>query len=167
MHSPPPGSARRRSEPPEPPEPHEPLREPGLDDLVLAVARRLRRRWAEGLVPWGLSPHQGRALRVVTSYGELRLGDLADHLRIAPRSATEVVDGLVDQGLLERGPDPGDRRATLVRATAEGERVSAEVVAARTADADAIFGHLEASDRAELSRLLRLASDAPDPPAGR
>ncbi len=143
---------------PERPEP----RPERLDDLVLAVSRRLRRRWAHGLSPWGLSPHQSRALRVATSYGDLRLGDLAEHLRIAPRSATEVVDGLVERGLLERVADPADRRATLVRPTPEGDRVGGEVDAARAADAEALFGHLEAGERAELVRLLRKVVDTPE-----
>lgn len=137
-----------------------------LDDLVLAVSRRLRRGWAHGLSPWGLSPHQSRALRVVTSYGDLRLGDLAEHLRIAPRSATEVVDGLVERGLLERVADPADRRATLVRPTPEGERVGAEVDAARAADASALFGHLAADERADLARLLRRVVETPEPTSG-
>lgn len=144
---------------PQPPQP----RPERLDDLVLAVSRRLRRRWAHGLSPWGLSPHQSRALRVATSYGDLRLGDLAEHLRIAPRSATEVVDGLVERGLLERVADPADRRATLVRPTPEGEQVGAEVDAARAADAQALFGHLTDDERTDLARLLRQVVDTPEP----
>ena len=50
----------------------------------------------------------------------MRPGALAEHLRIAPRSATEVVDDLQERGLVERAPDPADRRATLVRLTEAG-----------------------------------------------
>lgn len=36
-----------------------------LGDLLLRVARRLRRSTAEALTPMGTSPHQARALRVI------------------------------------------------------------------------------------------------------
>ena len=36
----------------------------------------------------------------------MRPSVLAERLRIAPRSATEVVDALEARGLVERGPDP-------------------------------------------------------------
>jgi len=91
---------------------------------------------------------------VVTTDGSLRVGDLAEALRIAPRSATEVVDGLVELGLLVRTADPDDRRATRVVATDEGRRVNAEVLAARTARADEVFSVLSPVERSVLARLL-------------
>src|SRR3954469_6136165 len=96
--------------------------EPSLDDLLLGAARALRRRWATGLGP-DLSPHDARALRVIGHHGPTRLGVVADHLRIAPRSATDVVDRLESRGLVHRSPDPADRRAMTVALTAEGESV--------------------------------------------
>ena len=74
----------------------------------------------------------------------------------------EQSDGLVERGLLERVADPADRRATLVRPTPEGERVGAEVDAARGADAQALFGHLAEDERAELARLLRKVVETPE-----
>ena len=55
---------------------------------------QLRRRWRDVLAPWDLSPHQARALGVVARRDGVRLTDLAEALHIAPRSATEVADGL-------------------------------------------------------------------------
>ena len=133
-----------------------------LGDLFHAAFRGLRRTWAEQLSPWELTPHQWRALATVLRTcspegGEtagLRLKDLADRLRIAPRSATEVVDQLEAKGLVRREPDPTDRRATLVAATADGEELFANVGAARRDKANEYFGRLSADDRAELARIL-------------
>jgi DNA-binding MarR family transcriptional regulator len=130
-----------------------------LDDLLMRAARTLRRRWRAVLAPWDLSPHQARALGVVGRRDGVRLSDLADSLHIAPRSATEVADGLQERGLIERTPDPGDRRAVLVRPTDEGRRIRAEIDAARSADAAVLFARLPAADRAELARLLRTLAD--------
>ena len=130
-----------------------------LGDLLMRVARTQRRRWREALAPWDLSPHQARALRVVCERDGVRLSDLAESLHIAPRSATEVADGLQERGLVERSPDPGDRRAVLLRPTAAGRRVRAEVGHARAADSAELFARLGPEDRATLARILRTLAD--------
>jgi DNA-binding MarR family transcriptional regulator len=84
----------------------------------------------------------------------LRLKDLAERLRIAPRSATEVVDQLQDKGLVERRPDPVDRRATRIVLTEGGTRVRAQVREERRRQAGDYFSVLSAPDRAELARIL-------------
>ncbi|WP_222268123.1 MarR family winged helix-turn-helix transcriptional regulator [Modestobacter marinus] len=131
----------------------------GLGDLLMRFARTQRRRWHATLAPWDLSPHQARALRVVCMHDGVRLSELADVLRIAPRSATEVADGLQERGLVERSADPADRRAVLLRPTPEGRRVQHEVDAARAADSEELFARLSAEDRAALARILRTLVD--------
>src|SRR3954464_12467496 len=91
-----------------------------LGDLLMRLARPQRRRWADALAPWDLSPHQARALREVCAGDGVRLSDLAEALRIAPRSATEVADGLQARGLVERSPDPAERRGGVLAAAAAG-----------------------------------------------
>jgi DNA-binding MarR family transcriptional regulator len=130
-----------------------------LGDLLMRAARTLRRRWRAVLAPWDLSPHQARALGVVGERDGVRLSDLAEALHIAPRSATEVADGLQERGLVERTPDPGDRRAVILRPTEEGRRVRAEIDAARTADAAELFARLPAADRTALARSLQTLAD--------
>ena len=129
-----------------------------LSDLFWGVARRLRHLGRETLEPLHVTPSQSRALGVLEHHGALRPGELAEHLRIAPRSATEVVDDLQDRGLVERRPDPGDRRATLVALTAAGQATGAAIRAARQQEAERFFGALSDQDRAELSRILRALS---------
>src|SRR3954453_14754943 len=122
-----------------------------LGDLLMRAARTLRRRFGAVLAPWDLSPHQARALRVVCARDGVRLSELAEALRIAPRSATEVADGLQERGLVERAPDPTDRRAVVLTATAAGLRVQQEVDAARAADAEELFGRLPAAHPARAA----------------
>ena len=96
-------------------------RERELTDVVMSVARLIRRRQVAALEPFGLSPSQSRALRVLTRVGEpVRLGFLAERLRIVPRSATDVVDSLEEAGWVRRTPDPNDRRAVLLELTDAG-----------------------------------------------
>lgn len=132
--------------------------EPSLDELLLGAARALRRRWASGLGP-ELSPHDARALRVVGHHGPTRLGVVAEHLRIAPRSATDVVDRLEARGLVARAPDPADRRAMTVSLTPRGEEVLAQVDAARREGAAEFFGALTERERASLAAVLARLDD--------
>ena len=141
------------------PSPGEPSRdasssdEPSLDELLMGAARALRRRWASGLGP-DLSPHDARALRVIGHHGPTRLGVVADHLRIAPRSATDVVDRLESRGLVHRQPDPDDRRAMTVSLTQLGETVLADVDGTRREEAAAYFAVLSDRERASLASIL-------------
>jgi DNA-binding MarR family transcriptional regulator len=126
-----------------------------LGELLMRAARTQRRRWREALAPWDLSPHHARALRVVCDRDGVRLSDLAEALHIAPRSATEVADALQARGLVERGPDPTDRRAVVLTPTVAGRQVQGEVAAARAADTRDLFARLDPADRATLARILR------------
>jgi DNA-binding MarR family transcriptional regulator len=126
-----------------------------LSEAFWAVTRRLRQLSRETLAPWDLAPSQSRPLGILARHGAMRLSELSEHLHIAPRSATEVVDGLEQRGLVERRPDPNDRRATLVALTDHGTQISEAIRSARAAEAERFFGGLSASDRAHLGRILR------------
>ncbi|WP_423963110.1 MarR family winged helix-turn-helix transcriptional regulator, partial [Bradyrhizobium sp.] len=106
-----------------------------LADAFRSVGRRLRETSIQTLAPWDINPSHFRALRVLNHHEAMRLSDLSDHLHIAPRSATEVVDALEARGLVERRPDPSDRRATLVGLTAQGTGVLDAIHAARGTEA--------------------------------
>ena len=129
----------------------EPAGDETLGEAFWAVARRLRDTSQETLAPWDITPAQLRALRVLRRHGVMRLSELSDRLRIAPRSATEVVDALEARGLVQRRPDPGDRRATLVEVTDDGGGV---LDAVRGTEAERVFGRLSQTDRSNLARIL-------------
>jgi len=91
---------------------------------------------------------------VLKRHGVMRLSDLSEHLHIAARSTTEVVDALESRDLVERRSDPGDRRATLVELTEHGTSILDAIRAARGTEAERIFGRLSQTDRAHLARIL-------------
>jgi DNA-binding MarR family transcriptional regulator len=126
-----------------------------LSEAFWSVARQLRHTSQETLAPWDISPSHYRALRVLARRGAVRLSELSDHLHIAARSTTEVVDALEARGLVERRPDPGDRRATLVALTEPGTSLLDAIRAARGTETERAFGRLSQTDRAHLARILR------------
>jgi DNA-binding MarR family transcriptional regulator len=124
-------------------------------DLLMAAARRVRREYAEALAEFGTTPSQSRALRVVAAEEPVRPSVLAEALRIAPRSATEVADALEEHGWVRRAPDPTDRRATSLTVTDEGRRVLGHMDDARRSAGERVLGALADSDRRTLDRILR------------
>src|SRR3954453_16773685 len=132
-----------------------------LGEQFGAVARRLRAASMASLSAWDVTPSQMRAIRILTSHeGGISSSELAHHLHIAPRSATEVLDALELKGLVQRSPDPSDRRATLVSLTPRAVELMDEVRRARGLESEKLFERLTATDRAHLARILRrLRSD--------
>ncbi|GAA3324838.1 MULTISPECIES: MarR family winged helix-turn-helix transcriptional regulator [Paeniglutamicibacter] len=141
-----------------------------LSELFHRAWRSLRQTWSARLAPFELTPHQSRAMRSLAQHGNssdpasgagMRLKEIAERLRIAPRSATEVIDQLEAKQLVIRRPDPLDRRATLVSLTEEGMGLSERVRAARRLHTEEYFGRLDAQERAELARILEKLSGTP------
>jgi DNA-binding MarR family transcriptional regulator len=126
-----------------------------LSDAFWSVARQLREASHESLAPWDITPAQFRALRVLRRNGVQRLSELSDHLRIAARSTTEVVDALESRRLVQRRPDPGDRRAVLVELTEHGTTVLDAIREARGSEAERVFSLLSQADQDDLARILR------------
>ncbi|PWJ25752.1 DNA-binding MarR family transcriptional regulator [Branchiibius hedensis] len=147
-----------------------------VGELLLRCAHTVRKTTAEDLEPLGLSPHHARALEVIARGGAARgeppidvpprLSLLADRLRIAPRSVTEVVDALEDKGLVRREPDPSDRRATVVQLTDEGEHTAARIRQLRHSRMDRLLDTLEPAEQAQLTVLLQKVLNGTERPRG-
>jgi DNA-binding MarR family transcriptional regulator len=130
-------------------------------DLLMTAARSMRRSFGAAMAAWDVTPSQARALRIVAELGSVRLSVLAARLRIAPRSATEVVDALEARSLVAREPDAADRRATCVVPTEQGRRLRTELEEARRTATEQRLSVLDDAERAELDRILRLLVEQP------
>jgi DNA-binding MarR family transcriptional regulator len=92
--------------------------------------------------------------------GPFRLSELADRIGTTAPTASRAVDGLVELGLLERQPDPKDRRAVQIDVSQSG-REQVEERKARAVEAlTPAVGLLSAQDRARLAALLARLADA-------
>jgi DNA-binding MarR family transcriptional regulator len=124
-------------------------------DLVMAVARRVRRAHLDALARWQVTPSQSRALRVLASQPDgMRPSVLADELHIAPRSATEVVDALEERGWVGRSPDPTDRRATTLTLTGAGRELVAQIDDVRREASERVLDVLTPAQRRTLHEIL-------------
>ena len=114
--------------------------------VVTRLSRQLRQR-----AEIGISPTQMSALVAIERHGSMTLGELAAHERVQPPSITAVVTRLEDQGLVERRPDPGDRRVARVEVTRDGHKLVARSRSRKDAELDRRLGALTDDERATLA----------------
>ncbi|WP_405080459.1 MarR family winged helix-turn-helix transcriptional regulator [Paenibacillus chitinolyticus] len=89
--------------------------------LLMPLLEKKMMRLFERQVKQTLGPQQFYALVMVEEKKTLRLSGLAAELGVSKQQLTPIVDKLLHLGYIERVPDPQDRRASLLHATAEGK----------------------------------------------
>jgi DNA-binding MarR family transcriptional regulator len=121
-----------------------------LHSAAIHLLRRLRREDDAS----GLPAPQLSALSVIVFAGPITLGELARAEQVRPPTISKLIVELQAHGLVEREPDPADRRIVRVRATTRGSKVLHDGRQRRVAALVASLGALTGRDRALLARAL-------------
>jgi DNA-binding MarR family transcriptional regulator len=116
---------------------------------VMRLERRLRQRSAGGV-----TASQYAALVTISKRGELTLGELAAAEGVSPPSMTRIAAHLGQAGLVQRRPDPLDRRVARVALSARGAEMLRE---ARTLREQYLRERLEAMGPKDVEVLARAA----------
>ncbi|MFF9274101.1 MarR family winged helix-turn-helix transcriptional regulator [Streptomyces griseosporeus] len=131
-------------------------------DLIGSVVARYHEEYEEAAAEHALTGAQAKLLGLLT-LEPLPMRKLAHKLKCEPSNVTGIVDRLEARGLVERRPDPADRRVKVAVATDEGRRI------ARTLRDSLRFAReplaaLTEQERLALRDLLRrmLGEDAAD-----
>ncbi len=95
------------------------------------------------------------ALRRAGGAYQLTPGALLRETMVTSGTMTNRVDRLAHRGLVERLPDPSDRRGVLVRLTVEGKRTVDGAFESLLASEADLLSDLAPDDRAHLAELLR------------
>jgi DNA-binding MarR family transcriptional regulator len=90
---------------------------PTLGFLLHEVARLLRRRFEQNARDSGLTRSQWQVLAYLAKNEGINQCGLADLLEIEPITLGRIIDKLQARGLIERHPDPSDRRVWLLHLT--------------------------------------------------
>ena len=108
------------------------------------------------------------ALRRAGKPYQLTPGALLRQTMVTSGTMTNRVDRLATRALVERRPDPGDRRGVRVRLTDVGRRTVDRALSTLLEAERALLGALTPADQARLAALLRrlgLAVEEPPDPA--
>ncbi|AUG82205.1 MarR family transcriptional regulator [Kitasatospora sp. MMS16-BH015] len=125
--------------------------------LFAAISRRYARESEAAAAVHELTALQAKAL--IAAQRPVPMRRIAEYLHAEPSNVTAIVDRLAGRGLVERRPDPADRRVKLVAATEAGLAVAADL-RGRTPFATDPLAPLTAPQRAALRDLLRLVAEA-------
>jgi DNA-binding MarR family transcriptional regulator len=116
---------------------------------VTRLARQLRRH-----SDTGASPTQISALATIERRGPLTLGELAAHEGVQPPTVTAAVGRLEQEDLVERQPDPDDRRIARVVVTNKGRKLLARNRSRKTAFLAQRLAALDDDERARLAAAV-------------
>jgi DNA-binding MarR family transcriptional regulator len=130
----------------------------GIVARICKLNRYLDVSLAETLEGFDLNVGDFRILTHLRSAGppyEVGPKQLADYFLVSSGSMTNRLDRLESRGLVERRPDPSDRRAVLVRLTPGGISLLDDAVALQAKKETDIVGALSKTERKALVSTLR------------
>ncbi len=139
-------TARNRSRPTE--------RAIELADRLHSAAIHLLRRLRVQDSGSGLSAPRLSALSVIVFGGPITMTELAQAEQVRLPTVSRLVGALEADGLVQRIPDPGDRRVQLLKATRKGKRLLEEGRRRRVEMLSKDLRQLSAADRTHLERTL-------------
>ena len=104
----------------------------------------------------GLSMQQFGILIQLHFRGVCGLSEVSERFEITPAAASQLVDKLVQSGLVRREEDPHDRRAKCLNLTDKGRELIQQSIDERYRWVDELAGKLTAEERAKVSEALSI-----------
>ncbi|MFI6372301.1 MarR family winged helix-turn-helix transcriptional regulator [Streptomyces sp. NPDC050546] len=122
-------------------------------ELIGEVVARFHEDYEEAAAEHSLTGAQARLLSLLCLEA-LPMRRLAQRLKCEPSNVTGIVDRLEARGLVERQPDPADRRVKVAAATPEGRAVARSLREALRFAREPLAG-LSEGERVALRDALR------------
>jgi DNA-binding MarR family transcriptional regulator len=130
----------------------------GIIGRVSRLARELEQRLEPVYRAHGLEAGWHDVLATLRRSGpfyRLHPSELTGALMLTSSGTTKRLDRLEQAGLIERAPDPDDRRGTLISLTPAGRELIDRVSDAHLANEARLLASLTAAERKQLATLLR------------
>ncbi|MFG2670570.1 MarR family winged helix-turn-helix transcriptional regulator [Streptomyces sp. DT20] len=122
-------------------------------ELIGTVVARYYEEYEQAAAAHSLTGAQARVLGLL-SLEPMPMRRIAQKLKCEPSNVTGIVDRLEARGLVERRPDPADRRVKLAAPTEKGTRTARLLRESLDFAREPLAG-LSDTDRAVLRDLLR------------
>lgn len=126
----------------------------GIEALLRGITRVLKKRGRDILGEFDVTPPQFEALLTLRDCGLLTMGELCQKLYLACSTATDLVDRMERNGLIQRERDSLDRRVIRLKVTAQGERVMDQVLQARLRYLDTVTEGMSPDQLRRLAEAL-------------
>jgi DNA-binding MarR family transcriptional regulator len=130
-----------------------------VGQLLVVAAGAAQTLATERLEPLGLSPRAWGVLSTLVESGPLTQIELATATGTDRTAMVYVLDELEGQGLVERMPNPDDRRSYLIHLTAQGKQTQRKAGAELAKQAETLLEPLDAAERRQLVDLLARIAD--------
>lgn len=104
---------------------------------------------------YGLTQPQFGVLESLGHLGPMCSGSISKKQLVSGGNMTVVVDNLEKEGLVDRVPDPEDRRQIFIRLTKKGEELFKETFLKHAEYMTDIFSVLSEEEQLELAELLK------------
>ncbi|MGI4880352.1 MAG: MarR family winged helix-turn-helix transcriptional regulator [Janthinobacterium lividum] len=118
------------------------------------VSRLLRRRFDARARSLGVSRAQWQTLFALSRNEGVNQTGLADYLEVETITLCRMVDRLADAGLVERRPDPADRRAWRLYLTEAARPLLDQLRAVGDEVVAAALSGVTSEDRAQVTEIL-------------
>lgn len=126
-------------------------------DFAMHHSMRERAHFAKAT---GLSMPQFGILMQLHYRGNCAVGDISERFDITNAAASQLVDKLVQSGLIQREEDPADRRAKLLNLTDKGRRLIQQGIEERYRWVEQLAVKLTAEERAKVDEALQIMTRA-------
>lgn len=125
-----------------------------LGTLISQVGRLMRKRFDERARDIGVTRPQWRVLTLLRENEGTNQGGLAELLEVEPITLGRMIDRLQEADLVERRPDPADRRAWRLYLTARGNDLIERLVPHAYAMFDQALAGIGPEEQEKLLAML-------------
>jgi DNA-binding MarR family transcriptional regulator len=125
-----------------------------IGTMLAQVSRLMRRSFDERARGIGVTRPQWQVLSLLHMHGGINQGGLAEILEVEPITLGRMIDRLQDAQLVERRPDPADRRAWRLFLTDKGTLLLDKLRPFALQTYDIALEGIEPQDRDQLMATL-------------
>lgn len=115
----------------------------------------------------GLPHAQAEVLFCIHHNSDIGSSELAKYLNITPSAATQLVDILVNSGIVDRISDNFDRRVTRLRLTVKGEGMMKQIMEDKMNKVSEVLSLLTENEIADFANILNKVSASLDKKGGK
>lgn len=123
--------------------------------LLAQIGAHAASRFAERLTVLQLSPPDAGILRLLRTSPGVSQQALSARLQIHPSRLVAILDNLEKRNLIERKPNPDDRRLYSLHLTKDGVEILERIGRVAREHQDALLAALTSEERASLTALLQ------------